>query len=157
MKRLLLTCAAMLSFASVAVLPTSCSVVRDARAALETMPQEEYLVLVEQVRENSVRLGRLGQQHLDFEIRLKVIDISNKAMHIVNDDGVTAVDVGAWVMEYFDESVLPEDALEMLRDGLRFVDVAVGQIRLGIDGKITFREKQLILTVMAGISAGLVG
>lgn len=151
MKQLLLSI-----FCVVLTVGSSCSAVETARDRLAAMPEQEYQSLVERVRDNSIRLGRLGQQYIDFEIRLKIIDVSTKAMHVINDDGVQVADVGEWVLEYFDASVLPQDALDMIRDGLAFVDAAVGQIRLGIDGKITFREKQLMLTVIAGINAGLV-
>lgn len=159
MKKLLLVVAAALPIVVVGVIPalfSSCAVVQDARDQLADMPEEKYQELVMKVRDNSLRLGRLGQEHLDFEIRLKIVSVSQKVMTIVNNDGVTTADVGQWVMEYFDASELPEDALEMIQDGIRFLDAAVGQIRLGIDGKITFREKQLMLTVIAGINAGLV-
>ena len=159
MKKLLLVVAAALPIVVVGVIPalfSSCATVQEARDQLAAMPEEDYQELVVKVRDNSVRLGKLGQQYIDFEIRLKVISVCQKAMVIVNNDGVTATDVGQWVMEYFDESQLPVEALEMIQDGIRFLDAAVGQIRLGIDGKVTFREKQLLLTVMAGISAGLV-
>ena len=134
---------------------SSCSTVQSARDALDTMPDENYVRLVGKVENAGVKGGVMLADRLGDDTILAVA-LTNSIIDVIESDKVVVSDVVKGVIDqYGDKLNLSEEQLGYIRDGAKLIDAAVGQIRLGIDGKLTEREKGLILALLRGLKTGM--
>lgn len=139
----------------VALTLPSCATVQSARDKLTTMPEVEYQELLVKVE----RAGNTGGEKLAelLEDRTNAaLAVTRNLRTVVVEDRLDIVDVVKGIVDEFGGQLgLEEQHLDYIRDGAKAIDAAVGQIRLGIDGKLTEREKGLIVALLDGLERGL--
>jgi hypothetical protein len=82
--------------------------------------------------------------------------ITERLISSVINDSLDVADIIRGVVDtYGSELGLEDKYLEYIRDGAKVIDAAVGQIRLDISGKLSGREKELILALLQGLKNGL--
>lgn len=134
---------------------TSCSVVESARNKLAEMPETEYQDLLIKVRHSGEQGGEKLSELLGNKASL-ALAVTRDLYKTIEEDQLNVADiVQAIVNEYSNELGLEEKHLEYVREGAKLIDAAVGQIRLGIDGKLSDREKELVLSLLEGLETGL--
>lgn len=134
---------------------SSCAAIESARDKLETMPDADYLSLTAKVERGGIKGGvKLGELLGDrTELALS---LTRTLMTSIKNDTLDVADIIRGVVDQYGTKLgLEEEHMDYIRDGAKLIDAAVGQIRLGIDGKLTEREKGLILALLNGIQIGL--
>ena len=142
----------------VAISLPSCASVQSARDTLDAMPEAEYQVLNANVYNVALRAGtELKAQLADKPELLRDIgELADKLGTIIVNDELIVTDVIAYLVDSFaDDLGLEAQHQEYIRDGAKVIDAAVGQIRLGIDGTLTSREKDLVLSLLSGLATGV--
>lgn len=136
----------------------SCQTVQSARDKLEQMPEAKYQELVQKTND----AGRKGGEKLKElladrpELLGDVRQLAVLLQDTVQNDRVEASDLIKWIVDRFgDDLGLEEKYQEYIRDGAKAIDAAVGQIRLGIDGALTEREKGLAVALLSGLADGV--
>lgn len=133
----------------------SCAAVESARDKLATMPEPDYQELRLKV-EDAGRKGGVKLKELLGEKTEIALDVTTELLVAVDTDKLDVADVIKGVVnKYGDRLGLEDKHLDYVRDGAKVIDAAVGQIRLGIDGKLTEREKGLVIALLAGLHTGL--
>jgi hypothetical protein len=136
----------------------SCTTVQSARDQLEDMSQTEYQELQSNVYMVSHAAGiKLRDALADKpELLAAIRTLAVELERVVQNDTLSVNDVIVYLVDRFaDDLDLKPEYQEYIRDGAKVIDAAVGQIRLGIDGKLTEREKGLILALLGGLERGL--
>ena len=135
----------------------SCTAVETARDDLNTMPEAEYQELNQNVYMVSHAAGQklsellLDKPELLGDIRMLAIQLQTA----VAMDTINAADIINYLVDRFaDDLELKPEYQEYIRDGAKVIDAAVGQIRLGIDGSLSEREKGLVLSLLGGLASG---
>ena len=139
------------------ILP-SCATVQSARDKLAEMPQEKYDELIVKThdagRKGGVKLKELLADKP--ELVASIGSLAGKLSETVQNDRLDASDLIKWIVDQFgDELGLEAKYQDYIRDGAKAIDAAVGQIRLGIDGTLTEREKGLAVALLAGLAEGV--
>jgi len=142
----------------VALALPSCASVETARDQLDTMSEVEYLELQQRVfdvsRAAGVELAELLEDKPELVSDIR--ELADELGTIVANDALDVADViGHLVDRFADDLDLKPEYQEYIRDGAKVIDAAVGQIRLGIDGTLTSREKDLILSLLSGLTTGM--
>lgn len=135
----------------------SCATVQSARDQLEDMSQVEYTELKLRVTNVAHSAGeRLAELLSDKpELLEDIRDLSVRLQTIVENDELNVNDVVVYLVDRFaDDLDLKPEYQEYIRDGAKVIDAAVGQIRLGIDGSLSEREKGLMLSLLSGLAVG---
>jgi hypothetical protein len=139
---------------AVFILP-NCALVRSARDKLEQMPQESYVQLLATVEEAAALGGKKLAEVLG-ENRLLALKVTQGLKTAVITDRLKVADVLKDIVDsYSRELNLEAQHLDFIRDGMKAIDAAVGQVRLGIDGKLSEREKGLVVALLDGLERGL--
>lgn len=142
--------------ATLLLLP-SCSTVQTARDALAEMSEADYVILTQRVLNVSTEAGRqlynvLGEDKADI-----ALTITDELYIAIANDRIDVNDIIQGIVDKYAERLnLTPEVEGYIRDGAKVIDAAVGQIRLGIDGKLSIREKQLILNMLNGLAIGMV-
>lgn len=133
----------------------SCATVQSARDKLETMPEDKYASLVLKVEDIAAIGGDKLAEALGDRTPV-ALEITRQLQTAVRTDSLDVADVIQGVADRYGAQLgLSAEHLDYVRDGAKVIDAAVGQIRLGIDGKLTEREKGLILALLGGLERGL--
>jgi len=133
----------------------SCAIVQSARDRLERMPQEQYVELLTKV-ENAGAIGGKKLAEILDDKRLLALQITRSLKTAVITDRLEIVDVLRGIVDNYGSNLgLEETHLDYVRDGAKLIDAAVGQVRLGIDGKLSEREKGLVIALLDGLERGL--
>jgi len=121
------------------------------------MPEAEYQELNQNVYMVSHAAGQklsellLDKPELLGDIRMLAIQLQTA----VAMDTINAADIINYLVDRFaDDLELKPEYQEYIRDGAKVIDAAVGQIRLGIDGSLSEREKGLVLSLLGGLASG---
>jgi len=154
-KLLTLPLIAVLAFA-----PNSCTVIQSARDQLAEMTVAEY----QELNDNVYIAGYVGGLKLKEallldkpELREEIRELALELHLIVEQDQINVDNMVNYLMDRFaDDLELEERYQEYIRDASRIIDAAVGQIRLGIDGVVSEREKGLALSLLQGLANGIV-
>ena len=122
------------------------------------MSQEEFDNLVEKTRSMALKGGNALAKVLADKPEL-LADIDALALQLslaIEADQIRSLDVIGYVIERFAARLgwNPEQT-EYVRAAAEVVDAAVGQIRLGVDGKLTEREKRVVIALLNGIQTGI--
>lgn len=142
----------------VALTLPSCATVETARDQLDTMSEAAYIELQQQVFDVA-RMG--GAELADLledkpELLNDISELADELGTIIANDALDVVDVIDYLVDRFaDDLDLKPEYQEYIRDGAKVIDAAVGQIRLGIDGTLTLREKDLLLSLLSGLTTGI--
>ncbi len=142
----------------VAISLPSCASVQSARDTLDTMPEAEYQELNARVYNVTLRAGTELKTLLADkpELLRDIGELADKLGTIIVNDELIVTDVIAYLVDSFaDDLGLEAQYQEYIRDGAKVIDAAVGQIRLGIDGTLTSREKDLVLSLLSGLATGV--
>ena len=135
---------------------SSCASVQSTRDKLAEMPETEFIALSNKVSLTARLGGNKLAQVLGEEKTAAAARLTNLLAQAVETDSLDVVDLVQHIVnEYGDKLELEQTQLDHIRDAAKIVDAAVGQIRLGIDGKLTAREKALLLTLLGGLHNGL--
>jgi hypothetical protein len=82
--------------------------------------------------------------------------LADELQTMIVNDALDVPDVVNYLVDRFaDDLDLKPKYQEYIRDGAKVIDAAVGQIRLGIDGTLTPREKDLLLSLLGGLTTGM--
>lgn len=139
-----------------ALIIPSCEAVDSARAQLELMPEIEYSELSMDVFAAGEEGGRQLSQAIGSENVPLALQVTASLREMIESGTLEVGDViGAIVQRFGAELGLSAEHLEYVNDGARVIDAAVGQIQVGIDGKLTERETDLILRLLDGLTSGL--
>lgn len=147
------------SFAmAVAMLSTSCQVVSGARDRINGMTQEEFGNLVDKTRSMAFKGGNaLAKNFADKPELLGDIDaLALQLALAVEADQIRSLDIVSYIVERFAARLgWQEEQVEYIRAAAEVIDAAVGQIKLGVEGKLTEREKRVIVAFLEGIQSGI--
>ncbi len=133
----------------------SCSIVQSARDKLETMSQPDYQILVVRIEATSALGGKKLAEVLGDRSPI-ALDVTRRLQTAVKTDSLDVADVIKGIADSYSEQLgLSAEHLDYIRDGAKIIDATVGQVRLGIDGKLTEREKGLVLALLEGLERGL--
>lgn len=133
----------------------SCQTVQSARDKLAQMPEADYQQLAIAV-EDAAHLGGLSLKNALAERADAALEVTREIKALVEAGQINAVDLIQHVVEQYSARLgLTAEQLEYVRSGAQLIDAAVGQIRLDIDGKLTVREKGLLLALLGGLERGL--
>lgn len=135
---------------------SSCSVIQSARDKLAEMDPVAYSALAVKVQSTSKRAGEKLKELLSPDAKDAVKILTDTLITAVETDSLDAQDLIKEIVDrYGNQLGLKPAHQEYIRDGAKLIDVAVGQIRLGIDGKLSEREKGLVLALLKGLKQGL--
>jgi hypothetical protein len=149
---------ALLATAVLAFAP-SCSTVQSARDKLNSMSETDFTSLTLKVQEAGAKAGQklhaIANPTVLNVVQLTTVDLINAlALDTLNVD-----DVVNGILDRFGSDLaqhgIEQKYLDYVREGAKVIDAAVGQIRLGIDGKLSPREKSLILDFLMGFISQL--
>lgn len=138
------------------LLMPSCAVVQSARDKLANMSESDFQTL----KTNTILIGVAGGEKLrevllDKPDTLGDVDILTAQLYAaIQSDTISTSDLARYVVERLGSKMDPKYR-EYLDDGVKLLDSAVGQIRIGLDGKFTPREKELAGSLLFGIHRGL--
>ncbi len=133
----------------------SCTTVQSARDKLEVMPETSYQTLIVRVEATAALGGEKLAEALG-DRSLVALDITRQLQTAVRTDSLDVADVIRGIADQYGTQLgLSTEHLDYVNDGARLIDAAVGQIRLGIDGALTEREKGLVLALLKGLERGL--
>ncbi len=139
---------------------SSCAAVESGRDGLETMSPVTYVLLTGVVHEAGVKGGKKLAESLGDKTP-KVLEITDTLIAIVESDDLASLplnttDVLGSIVDLYINSVdLEPQQVNYIRAGAMLIDASVGQIKLDIDGKLTSREKDLILVLLIGLATGM--
>lgn len=142
-----------------ALMLPSCATVSNVRADLNTMDVAQYENLRHKVSViTEITSSRLAKDW-DAEKRAKAISVISQGRELLQGNNLAelgATDLIRGLAERYGEKLgLDEQARRDIKDAALLVDAAVGPIKLGIDGKLTEREKGLIIALLDGLERGL--
>ncbi len=138
-----------------ALMLPSCATIQSARDKLEEMPDGKYQQLVIKIENAGVKGGKKLAEILGDKSQL-ALEVTRSLKTVITEDRLEVVDVIKGIVDnYGDKLGLEDKYLDYIRDGAKAIDAAVGQIRLGIDGKLTEREKGLVVALLDGLERGL--
>ncbi len=133
----------------------SCTTVQSARDKLEVMPETSYQTLIVRVEATAALGGEKLAEALGDRSSI-ALDITRQLQTAVRTDSLDVADVIKGIADKYGTQLgLSTEHLDYVNDGARLIDAAVGQIRLGIDGALTEREKGLVLALLEGLERGL--
>ena len=133
----------------------SCTTLQSARDKLEVMPETSYQTLIVRVEATAALGGEKLAEALG-DRSLVALDITRQLQTAVRTDSLDVADVIRGIADQYGTQLgLSTEHLDYVNDGARLIDAAVGQIRLGIDGALTEREKGLVLALLKGLERGL--
>ncbi len=142
-----------------ALMLPSCSTLGNVQRDLAAMSQSEYEGLQSKVASiTAITSSRLAQDW-DAEKRQKALNVIGEAMLLLAGDNLA--DLGASDLirgladRYGEKMELDEQARRDIKDAALLLDVLVGPIKLGIDGKLGERELGLLLSLLNGLAYGL--
>jgi len=138
-------------------LGSSCSMLDSTRSKLENMSNAEFVSLNKKVYDASAAGGKLLARQLEKQDRIMLAkEVLAVIRETVVSDNLTHVDdLVRVLLDKFGGEIGSDKVVEFLKDATNLLDVAVGDIKLGIDGKLSFREKSLLVTLLRGIYDGL--
>ncbi len=135
---------------------SSCSVIQSARDKLTKMDPVTYTSLTIKVQNAGKRGGEKLQELLSSDAKDAAKILTDTLITAVETDSLDAQDLVKDIVDrYGDQLGLKPAHQEYIRDGAKLIDAAVGQIRLDIDGKLSEREKGLVLALLKGLKQGL--
>jgi hypothetical protein len=145
--------------AAILLFSPSCSTVQTARDKLAGMSDGDYTALVNKTLSAGVNVGDRLALISDPNVKTALKETITQLVAAINTDTLDVQDVVAGVLDRFG-SQLAEKGLDpkyqnYIREGAKVIDAAVGQIRLGIDGKISVREKGLLVAFLSGMELSL--
>lgn len=135
---------------------SSCSLVNSSREKLAEMPEDEFQELAVKVE----KAGRKGGKELVKLVEADVVMLTIKLTDMLYDSfsndqlAIDSNDVVRSIIDYY-ELNLSQKEMSLIRDAGKAIDAAVGQIKLGLDGQLTAREKTLVLNLLDGFRKGL--
>jgi hypothetical protein len=135
----------------------SCTTVQTARDQLEEMSQVEYAELNLQVQGVAFMAGKKLSEVLQDkpEVLGDIRELSTQLLNAVMTDTLNVNDLINYLVDRFGEDIdLKPEYQEYIRDGAKIIDAAVGQLRLGIDGTLSEREKGLVVSLLGGLAMG---
>lgn len=141
-----------------AMVATSCQTLDTARDRINSMSQEEYGNLVDKTRAMAFKGGNaLAKKFADNPELLGDIDALALQLAIaIEADQIRSLDIVGYVVERFAARLgWQEEQVEYVRAAAEVIDAAVGQIKLGVEGKLTDREKRVIVAFLEGIQSGI--
>ena len=141
---------------------TSCSIMTKARKDLATMSQPEYDSLRSKVHALSLITSRRISKNWDAEKLAKAAKVIAKGHLLVQSNKPAAwakLDATSLIRtladKYAEELGLSARTKMDIQDATILLDVIVGPIQLGIDGKLGEREKGLATALLDGLGDGL--
>jgi len=132
----------------------SCSTITSAREKLTGMSEESFLSLQRQVGLAGSVAGTKLKDAVSPEVAGKVYATLIELAHSIMRDQVAPGELVPFIVEQIAKD-LDGKVKEYIRLGGLALDVAVGPIRLGIDGTLSVREKAVLLTFLGGIAQAL--
>lgn len=139
-----------------ALLLPGCSAIDSAREDLATMPEAEFLQLEQNVWDAGRRGGEALSQVLD-EGQVRIAKrVASELRLAIGMDRLQVADLIQGIIDEFENELgLKPEYEQYIRDGAKVIDAAVGQIRLGIDGTLSEREKRLLIVLLDGLEDGI--
>lgn len=141
--------------AATLILP-SCSTIDSAREDLAAMPEAEFLQLEQDVWDAGRRGGEALSRVLDEGQTRIAKRVASELRLAIGMDRLQVADLIQGIVDEFEgELGLKPEHEQYIRDGAKVIDAAVGQIRLGIDGALSEREKRLLIALLDGLEDGI--
>lgn len=143
-----------------ALMLPSCSTIGNIQRDLATMSQSEYKGLKNKVASiTAITSSRLAKDW-DAEKRQKALDIIVTGQLLVQSNKDLAdLDVTDLIRSladrYGEKMGLDEQSRRDIKDAALLLDVLIGPVQLGIDGRLGERELGLILALLDGLAYGL--
>jgi len=135
---------------------SSCTIIQSARDKLAQMDTTSYQNLVVQVQKAGQYAGTKLQEVISSDARSAAQGMTDVLIAAIETDSLDVQDIVKTIVDRYSDRLGLEPRHQVyIRDGAKIIDVAVGQIRLGIDGKLSEREKTLILALLKGLKKGL--
>ena len=143
-----------------ALLLPSCSVIQNVRADITTMSQSEYDAMSAKVFALTAIASHRISIEFDDDKRVQALKITKEARALLQDAdklktlGATDL-VRVMIDRYSDEMDLKNKERAMIKNATLLIDLVVGPIKVGIDGKVNERELGLLNSMLDGLVRGL--
>lgn len=135
---------------------SGCKTVEQGRESLETMSQARFEGLKTLVRHGGEAASVKINEELHAQDKANLIDGLSVLEKLLGEDHqLRDLSVFTQLVEDLKTNFSPKVA-SYVDDVVKIIDAAVGDIRVGVDGKLSEREKDLLLTLLRALKSKLV-
>jgi hypothetical protein len=137
---------------------SSCATIEELSEGLEQMPEAEFRDLALSTHNLARAGGELLSPELSEENRVIVYQVAHILAETVMNDNLSSTDDAlSLVLGQLKDSIDDERVVSVLEDVINLLDGAIGQVKIGLDGLLTLRQKTLLMNVLEGFSHGVSG